>query len=52
MDAKEHLRYWAQRMRDEERGFRGRMSSEWNAALNVVLRRDRPLDPRNPWRDE
>jgi hypothetical protein len=50
-DAKEQLRYWAQRMRDDERGFRGRMSSEWNAALNVVLRRDRPLDPRNPWRD-
>lgn len=51
-DAKEQLRYWAQRLRDDERGFRGRMSSEWNAALNVVLRRDRPLDPRNPWRDQ
>ena len=51
-DPKEQLRYWAQRLRDDERGFRGRLSSEWNAALNVVLRRDRPLDPRNPWREQ
>lgn len=50
-DPKEQLRYWAKRMRDGETGFRGRVSGEWNAALNVLLRRDRPLDPRNPWRD-
>jgi hypothetical protein len=50
-DPKEQLRYWAKRMRDGETGFRGRVSGEWNAALNVLLRRDRPLDPHNPWRD-
>lgn len=49
---KEQLRYWARRLRDGDTGFRGRMSSEWNAALNVVLRRDRPLDPHNPWREQ
>jgi hypothetical protein len=51
VDAKTQLRFWAQRMRDGESGFRGRLSSEWNAALNVVLRGERPLDPRNPWRE-
>lgn len=50
-DPKAQLRYWAQRMRDSDRGFRGRLSSDWNAALNVLLRHDRPLDPRNPWRE-
>lgn len=50
-DPKEQLRYWAQRTRDREGGFRGRLSSDWNGAINVLLRRERPLDPRNPWRE-
>lgn len=49
-DPKVQLRYWATRMRDSDSGFRGRVSSEWNGALNVLLRRERSLDPHNPWR--
>lgn len=48
-DAKAQLRYWAERLRDGENGFRGGLSPEQNAALNVLLRRERALDPRNPW---
>ncbi|MEY2933412.1 MAG: hypothetical protein RL033_4161 [Pseudomonadota bacterium] len=49
-DPKVQLRYWATRMRDNESGFRGRVSSEWNGALNVLLKQERSLDPHNPWR--
>jgi hypothetical protein len=49
-DPKAQLRYWAERLRDGENGFRGGLSPEQNAALNVLLRRERALDPKNPWR--
>ncbi len=49
-DAREQLRYWAQRLRDGESNVR-RLSSEWNSALQVILRRERQLDP-NPWREQ
>jgi hypothetical protein len=48
-DPKAQLRYWAERLRDGDNGFRGGLSPEQNAALNVLLRRERALDPRNPW---
>jgi hypothetical protein len=48
-DPKAQLRYWAERLRDGDNGFRGGLSPEQNAALNVLLRRERSLDPRNPW---
>jgi hypothetical protein len=50
-DARAHLRYWAKQLRDGDSTFR-KMSPEWNAAVNVLLRRDRQLDPHNPWRDQ
>jgi hypothetical protein len=49
-DAKAQLRYWAERLRDGDSGIQVRLSAEQNAALNVLLRRERALDPHNPWR--
>jgi hypothetical protein len=37
-------------MRDGEGALR--LSPEQNAAVNVLLRRERHLDPNNPWRDQ
>jgi hypothetical protein len=50
-DPKVQLRYWAERLRDGEGGFRGRLTPEQNAAVNVLVRRERALDPHNPWRE-
>lgn len=49
-DPRAQLRYWGKQVRDGESTW-GRLSPEWNAALNVLLRRERELDPHNPWRD-
>jgi len=43
---KAQLRYWAERLREGA----SRLTVEQNAALNVLLRHERELDPRNPWR--
>jgi hypothetical protein len=50
-DPKAQLRYWAERLRDGDGGFRGRLTAEQNAAVNVLVRRERALDPHNPWRE-
>jgi hypothetical protein len=50
-DAKTHLRYWAERLRTSSSGFRGGLTPEQNSALNVLLKRERLLDPKNPWPD-
>jgi hypothetical protein len=49
-DPRAQLRYWAKQMRDGEGALR--LSPEQNAALNVLLRRERHLDPNNPWREQ
>jgi hypothetical protein len=49
-DPAAQLRYWAKQLRDGETES-GRLTPERNAAVNVLLRRERQLDPRNPWRD-
>jgi len=49
-DAKAQLRYWAEQLREGDSGFRARLTAEQNAAVNVLLRRERELDP-NPWRE-
>jgi hypothetical protein len=48
-DPRAQLRYWAKLMRDGESGFRAGLPPEWHTALNLLIRRDRPLDPNNPW---
>lgn len=48
-DAKAHLLYWAERVRNDGRGLRGGLSSTQAAALGVLLRPTRSLDPDNPW---
>jgi hypothetical protein len=50
-DPREQLRYWAKQIKDGETSF-SRFSPDVNAALNVLLRRERQLDPHNPWRTE
>jgi hypothetical protein len=50
-DPKAQLRYWAERLRNGDSGFRGGLTPEQNAALNVLLRRERSLDPHNPWQE-
>jgi hypothetical protein len=50
-DAKVHLRFWAERLRSSSHGFRGGLTPEQNSALNLLLKRERLLDPRNPWPD-
>ncbi|HTV25915.1 MAG TPA: hypothetical protein VMG12_44765 [Polyangiaceae bacterium] len=50
-DAREQLRYWAKQIRDGETAFR-RIPADWNAAVNVLLRNERQLDPNNPWREQ
>jgi hypothetical protein len=49
-DPRAQLRYWAKQVRDGETGAR-RLSPEWNSAVSVLLRRERPLDPQNPWHE-
>ncbi len=49
-DPRAQLRYWAKQMRDGEGALR--LSPEQNAAVNVLLRRERDLDPNNPWREQ
>jgi hypothetical protein len=48
-DPKEQLRYWAEQLRGDPSRWRGGLSPAENQALNVLLRRERLLDPRNPW---
>lgn len=48
-DPKEQLRFWAERLRGDPSRWRGGLSPAENQALNVILRRERLLDPRNPW---
>jgi hypothetical protein len=50
-DPKAQLRYWAERLRVGDRQFRDRLTVSQNAALNVLLRPERELDPQNPWRE-
>lgn len=49
-DPRERLRFWAQRVRADSTRWRGGLSPAQNEALNVILRRERSLDPANPWR--
>jgi len=49
-DAKAQLRYWARQIQDGNASFT--LSPAWNGALNVILRRERELDPHNPWREQ
>lgn len=49
-DPRAQLRYWARQMRDGGTGFSGGLPPEWHTALNLLMRRDRSLDPQNPWR--
>jgi hypothetical protein len=49
-DPKAQLRYWAKQLRDDESSV-GRLSPDWNNAVNLLLRKPRPLDPHNPWRE-
>lgn len=48
-DPRAQIRYWAQQLRDGDSGFNGRMTTEQNAAVQVLLRPERRLDPSNPW---
>jgi len=48
-DPKAHLRYWAERLRSSSTGFRGGLTREQSSALNVLLKHERWLDPKNPW---
>jgi hypothetical protein len=50
-DPRAQIRYWAQQLRDSGTGFRGRLTVEQSAAVQVLLRPERELDPRNPWRE-
>jgi hypothetical protein len=50
-DARDQLRYWAARLRADHKLFRGGLSPEQNHALNLLLRRERLLDPQNPWHE-
>jgi hypothetical protein len=50
-DPRAQIRYWAEQLRDGGPAFRGRLTSEQSAAIQVLLRRERELDPRNPWRE-
>ena len=50
-DPRTQIRYWAERLRDGDTAFHGRLTTEQSAAVQVLLRRERELDPRNPWRE-
>jgi hypothetical protein len=50
-DPRAQIRYWAQQLRDSGTGFRGRLTTEQSAAVRVLLRPERELDPQNPWRE-
>ena len=49
-DPRAQLRYWARQLRDDDTAI-GRLPADWNSAVNILLRRQRELDPRNPWRE-
>jgi hypothetical protein len=49
-DAREQLRFWAKQIRDGETSAR-RLSPEWNAAVKLLVRSERQLDPQNPWQE-
>ncbi len=51
-DPKAQLRYWADQLRTGDNGFRSRLTVEQNAALNVLLRRDRELDAQIAWHEQ
>ena len=40
-----------EKMADAYKSEGDRLTADQNAALNVLLRRERQLDPRNPWRE-
>jgi hypothetical protein len=48
-DAKQQLRYWAERLRANPPRSHGGLSLEESRALNVLLREERDLDLMNPW---
>lgn len=48
-DPKRQLRHWAARLRADPSRWRGGLSTAENQALNLLLRRERSLDPSNPW---
>lgn len=48
-DPRAQIRYWAERLRDGDTTS-WRLSTEQNAAVQVLLRHERELDPHNPWR--
>ncbi len=50
-DPKERLRYWAERLRNDPSLWRGGLTPAQNQALHLLLRRERSLDPLNPWHD-
>jgi hypothetical protein len=50
-DPRVQLRYLARQIRDGEANSR-RLSPRLNAAVNVILRGERELDPNNPWREQ
>jgi hypothetical protein len=50
-DPRAQIRYWAERLRDGDTAIQGRLTSDQSAAVQVLLRRERALDPHNPWRD-
>jgi hypothetical protein len=50
-DPRAQIRYWAQQLRDSGSGFHGRLTTEQSAAVQVLLRPERELDPQNPWRE-
>jgi hypothetical protein len=50
-DPRAQLRYWAARLRDGDTALHGRLTTKQTAAVHVLLRPERELDPRNPWRE-
>jgi hypothetical protein len=50
-DPRAQIRYWAERLRDGDTALHGRLTTKQTAAVHVLLRRERELDPRNPWRE-
>jgi hypothetical protein len=50
-DPREQIRYWAERLRDGDTASHGRLTTKQTAAVHVLLRPERELDPSNPWRE-
>lgn len=50
-DPRAQIRYWAQLLRDGDTGSHARLTTQQYAAVQVLLRPERELDPRNPWRE-